>query len=142
MQTHLINEEKTKEFAVSIAAKIIGPTVLCLKGTLGAGKSVLAREIIRALADNMMLDVPSPTFTLLQTYETPKGEIYHYDLYRIEDAEEIFELDWEEAITTKITLVEWPERAGNFLPQRRTEITLSIDPDNSNARFIEIKGYK
>ena len=86
-----------------------------LFGTLGMGKSVLARAFIQELTGAK--EVPSPTFTLLQSYETPDFEIYHFDLYRLKSPEEIFEIGVEEALYDGVCLIEWPEQMGGYLPR-------------------------
>ena len=86
-----------------------------LFGTLGMGKSVLARAFIQELTGAR--EVPSPTFTLLQSYETPDFEIYHFDLYRLKSPEEIFEIGVEEALYDGVCLIEWPEQMGGYLPR-------------------------
>lgn len=107
-----------------------------LEGPLGAGKSAFARGFVKALAGKH-IDVPSPTFTILQTYETDKGPIYHFDLYRLHDPEEVIEIGWEEAIGGKnIVLAEWPERAGTFLPKKARYIR--ITPGTDGAREFAI----
>jgi len=116
------SEADTARIAGQIAPQLRAGDVICLHGTLGMGKSVFARALIRALSGDDMLDVPSPTFTLVQSYDTPRGTLHHYDLYRIENDEEILELGWDDALADGITLVEWPDRLGAFLPARRTDI--------------------
>ena len=86
------------------------------------GKSVFARAFIQKLC--CVEDVPSPTFTLLQTYSSSKGEIYHYDLYRLKHPDEVFELGFEDAVYGGITLVEWPENAGGWLPKDIIKINI------------------
>lgn len=109
----------TEAQTVKIAQKLAKITkigdVWALNGTLGIGKTVFARAFIKALSDAE--EVPSPTFTLLQTYATPEFDIYHYDLYRLEKPMDIFELDVEEAFYSGVSLVEWPEKMGGFLPR-------------------------
>ena len=141
-KTHAKNENDTEIFAKKIAKTIKNGDVLCIFGNLGAGKTVFAREIIRFLSKNINLEVPSPTFTLVQTYETDIAPIFHFDLYRIEDPEELFELGWEEALSEGISIIEWPEKAGHYLPSTYTSIHLSIDPENPDARYIDIKDIK
>ncbi len=117
----------TEKDTISVGKKLAGIAqkgdVFALFGTLGMGKSVLSRAFVHALTDAD--EVPSPTFTLVQTYETPNFDIYHFDLYRIKSAEEIFELGMEEAIYEGVCLVEWPEKMGAYLPNNafRVEIT-------------------
>lgn len=125
METISKNENETAALAASLTDGIKAPTLYCLYGDLGAGKSVFARSFIQSLAGDS-IDVPSPTFTLVQSYDSEAGVIYHYDLYRIEDPEEIFELGWEDSLHDGIVLVEWPERLGTYLPQKRTDITIKI----------------
>ena len=117
MQVAANSEKDTGDLAAQIAARTKVGDVILLQGDLGAGKTVFARAFIRALCDDPALDVPSPTFTLLQTYDTPRGPVWHFDLYRLKDPEEIFELGWEDALAEGIVLVEWPERLGPHTPE-------------------------
>ncbi|MCB1556708.1 MAG: tRNA (adenosine(37)-N6)-threonylcarbamoyltransferase complex ATPase subunit type 1 TsaE [Alphaproteobacteria bacterium] len=118
------SEEDTAVIARTIAAKLAPGSCLCLQGDLGAGKSVFCRALIRSLAGEQDLEVPSPTFTLLQTYDTPCGIVYHFDLYRLDNPVDVFELGWDEALATGITLVEWPEKAGPYLPANARRLTI------------------
>jgi tRNA threonylcarbamoyladenosine biosynthesis protein TsaE len=95
-----------------------------LQGPVGAGKSHLARAIIRRLA-GAATEVPSPTFTLVQTYDTPAGEVWHADLYRLGDPAEADELGLTDAMDTAITLIEWPDRLGRRRPPAALTLTLS-----------------
>lgn len=99
--------------------------LVTVSGPLGAGKSELCRATVRALMGQPMLDVPSPSYTLVNVYDGPECEIWHADLYRIGDASELVEIGLEDAVPASIVLVEWPERWPD-LPPRRLEIT--IDP--------------
>lgn len=128
MEITTSSEQETTGVAADIAARITAPCLVCLHGDLGAGKSTFARGFIRSLT-SQETEVPSPTFTLVQTYDTAKGLLYHFDLYRLEDPEEVYELDWDGALADGIVLVEWPERLGSLLPARRTNVTLTlVDP--------------
>ncbi len=128
MEKTTSSEQETANLATGIAADMEPPRLVCLHGDLGAGKSTFARGFIKSLT-SQKTEVPSPTFTLVQTYDTAKGPLYHFDLYRLEDPEEIYELDWDNALASALVLVEWPERLGSLLPARRTDVTLSIvDP--------------
>lgn len=97
--------------------------VFALFGTLGMGKSVLARAFIQELTG--AVEVPSPTFTLVQSYEAPDFDIYHFDLYRLKSPEEIFEIGVEEALYNGVSLIEWPEKMGGYLPRKAFRITLA-----------------
>lgn len=130
------DEKETAAFASKMAALAQKGDVIALFGTLGMGKSVFSRAFIRHFLGNV--DVPSPTFTLLQTYDTPDFEIYHYDLYRLKDPDEIFELGMEEALYQGVCLIEWPEKMGGYLP--RKAIRLEISPDGNNRRISVFAG--
>ncbi|MFP4314006.1 MAG: tRNA (adenosine(37)-N6)-threonylcarbamoyltransferase complex ATPase subunit type 1 TsaE [Alphaproteobacteria bacterium] len=133
-----ISEEDTSEIAANFAQTISAPALICLYGTLGAGKSVFARSFIRALCEDNSLEVPSPTFTLVQSYEADSCPLYHYDLYRIKQAQEIYELGWEDALDDAITLVEWPERLDNLKPPSAIDIHINIAKDEAQTRTIKI----
>lgn len=110
--------------------------VVALRGDLGAGKTELARAVIQA-ALGPEEEVPSPTFTLTQTYEIGTATLWHYDLYRLEAPEDALELGIEEAFACGIVLIEWPERLGNWLPAERLDLTLLTtgQGDERVARF-------
>lgn len=116
-------EKDTADVGKKLAKIARKGDVFALFGTLGMGKSVLSRAFVQALVGAE--EVPSPTFTLVQTYETTDFDIYHFDLYRIKSPEEIFELGAEEAIYEGVCLIEWPEKMGPYLPSDafRIEIT-------------------
>ena len=97
-----------------------------LFGTLGMGKSVLARAFIQSACGDV--DVPSPTFTLVQLYDAPDFCIYHFDLYRLKSAEEIFELGMEEALHEGVCLIEWPEKMAGYLPKNCFRLSITPDP--------------
>ncbi len=99
--------------------------VVALTGVLGAGKTTFARAFIAARAGRT-LEVPSPTFTLVQTYDLPGGPIWHFDLYRLEHPDEAIELGLDEALAEAISLIEWPERLGELLPADRLDVRLSF----------------
>jgi tRNA threonylcarbamoyl adenosine modification protein YjeE len=114
--------------------------VVALEGDLGAGKTELARAVIRSLA-GADIPVPSPTFTLLQAYELPGLTVTHADLYRLSDPSEVLELGLDEAWEQGAVLVEWPERAGDLLPAERLTLHLRHVPEfDAEARDIEIEG--
>lgn len=117
------DEAATAHLGTRLASLSQRGDVFALYGTLGMGKSVLARAFIQSLT--RAEEVPSPTFTLLQTYEAPGYEIYHYDLYRLKSPEEVFELNIEEAFYTGVCLIEWPEKMGGYLPRNVLKVTIT-----------------
>jgi len=129
-------EEETSAVAARLAARARPGAVLLLEGPLGAGKTCFARAYLRALTGEAGLIVPSPTFTLVQTYDSPAGPVWHYDLWRLADDKGLAELGWDEALTG-IVLVEWPDRLGRQTPARATRVTLSLHPQ---GREIMITG--
>lgn len=108
----------TARLAGQLARILKRGDVVTLSGTLGAGKTSFARALIRARLGSET-EVPSPTFNLLLTYESDPSDvpIYHYDMYRLEDPEEVFELDIEDALDHGISLIEWADRMGRYLPE-------------------------
>ena len=99
-----------------------------LTGDLGAGKTTFARGLIRALAEERDLEAPSPTFTLMQVYDAPRGPVVHADFYRLRGPRELDNLGWDEAIDDAIAIVEWPERVAEALPADRLEVEIRFDP--------------
>lgn len=122
----LPDEAATAAFAARIAALARPGDVIALKGELGAGKTSFARAFIRARGGGE--DVPSPTFTLAQVYELDDGAVWHFDVYRLRNPDEAWELGIEDAFRDGISLIEWPERLGMLIPARRLQITLSQGP--------------
>jgi len=119
-------------------APLLGPgDLVALWGELGAGKTALARAVIGALpapgGERAAERVPSPTYTLVQTYARRPAEVWHLDLYRCADPEEVVELGWDEALAEAITLVEWPGNAGAFLPAGRLDVTLTAPDGGGRA---------
>ncbi len=106
----LPDEEATARLGEDIAAALKPGDAVLVKGDLGAGKTTLARGLIRALADDAALEVPSPTFTLVQTY-AGRLPLSHFDLYRLSASDELDELGFDEALKVGAALVEWPDRA-------------------------------
>lgn len=118
----LDGEAATQELGTRMALGLQIGDCVALYGDLGAGKTTLARAVLRTLG--VTEAVPSPTFTLVQSYETPKLPVRHFDLYRLEDPEELFELGLDDALAEGAALIEWPENAGPYLPEDMLKITL------------------
>ena len=127
-----INE--THNWAADFAKKLHAPVTVALHGDLGVGKSEIARTIIQTLcgADTV---VPSPTFTIVQSYENGKDKISHFDLYRVSDASELVEIGLMHAVQNDITLIEWPDIAKDFLPQDTIHLYIT---EFENGRKIEV----
>ena len=132
LERFLPDDAATARLGEDLALALRAGDVLALSGDLGAGKTTLARGLIRAMADDAELDVPSPTFTLVQTYEgrVPVG---HFDLYRLGSATELDELGLEEMLADGVAIIEWPERADGRLPGRTVTVTLAHDGDGRSA---------
>jgi tRNA threonylcarbamoyl adenosine modification protein YjeE len=138
----LPNETATAHLMADLAL-LIGPgDVITLSGDLGAGKTAAARAMIRYLAGDDTLEVPSPTFTLVQIYDLPPYPLLHADLYRVNDPAELEEIGLSPLPEATLALIEWPERALSALPEDRIDIALSHRPAlGSTARAAEITGY-
>ncbi len=132
----LADEAATSVLASDVAAWLHAGDLLTLSGELGAGKTTFARALIRLLCGDPELDVPSPTFTLMQIYETSSYPIVHADLFRIEHPRDIAELGWEEAAEGALVLVEWPERAGDFLSADRLDIAFRLDAEQGPTHRV------
>ena len=117
-----LSEEDTCLLAQKFASIVKKGDVIALFGTLGAGKSTFSRYFIQKLTQ--ATEIPSPTFTLLQTYEANGFDIYHYDMYRLKSPEEAYELDIEEAFYSGVSLIEWPEKIMPLLPKNIWKITI------------------
>ena len=129
----LPDEAATDRLGAVLATRLRLRDVVALEGGLGAGKTTLARAILRAAAGDPGLVVPSPTFTLVEIYDTPRGAFWHFDLYRLEAPEQVFELGWEDARADGMALVEWAERLGPLLPRERLTVTLATEGDGRRA---------
>ncbi len=126
-QIELADEAATVALAAEVAGWVKSGDLVTLSGDLGAGKTTFARALIRILTGDPDLEVPSPTFTLMQTYDGGSYPIVHADLYRITRPDELAELGWEEAAEGALVIVEWPEHAGIYLAGDRLDIAFSLD---------------
>jgi tRNA threonylcarbamoyladenosine biosynthesis protein TsaE len=143
VEIELTTSEATARLGARIARLLrLGDAVL-LRGELGAGKSTLARGLVRALTTPDE-EVPSPTFTLVQAYEGPGFTIAHLDLYRLSGPEEVYELGFDEALEEGVALVEWPQRLGARLPPDRLDIELRLrgagGPEEGRLAVLEPHG--
>ncbi|WP_044561919.1 tRNA (adenosine(37)-N6)-threonylcarbamoyltransferase complex ATPase subunit type 1 TsaE [Azospirillum sp. B4] len=129
----LADEAATARLAAQLGRHLAPGDVVALSGDLGAGKSAFARHLIRSMGDAEE-EVPSPTFTLVQTYDLPGFPLWHFDLYRLTEPDEVLELGWEEVRDGGVALVEWPARLGPLLPADRLDLNLAIiGPDSRRA---------
>src|SRR5271168_3060438 len=136
----LPNEDATRRFMTDVAAALEPGDLVTLSGDLGAGKTTFARALIRYLAGDDKIEVPSPTFTLIQAYELPRFALVHVDLYRISGAAELTELGFDDLPEGAVVLMEWPDRAAGLLPPDRLDITFTLapalGPEVRNARYL------
>lgn len=136
------DEAATYRLMADIACAIEPGDLITLSGDLGAGKTTFARALIRQLAGNPTIEVPSPTFTLMQAYELPRFNLIHADLYRLSGPDELSELGFEEFGDSAVTLLEWPDRAGGQLATDRFDIAFTLDPDKPRTfRHVRITGF-
>lgn len=135
----LPDEAATAALGARLAALARPGDVILLSGPIGAGKSHLARAFIRARLGRHE-EVPSPTFTLIQTYGPPEDEIFHADLYRLTHPDEVWELGLDEAFTRAICLVEWPDRLGAHLPPGALRLELSAAGEGRLATLTGGRG--
>ena len=135
----LSDDDATAALGARLGAHARAGDVIALVGDLGAGKTTLARGLIRHLT-GPETEAPSPTFTLVQTYQTPAFPIWHFDLYRLEYPGEARELGMEEAVDG-LALIEWPERLGRDLPSARLEVQLSFGGQGRIARLVDFDDW-
>lgn len=132
----LANDAATAALGAELAAELRPGDLVILEGDLGAGKTALARAIIRHLAGDPALEVPSPTFALVQPYDTPKGPVLHADLYRLGDPREVEELGLLDN-PSAIVLVEWPERSPEIVAAASLVVALAIPP-GGDGRLVSV----
>ncbi|SFB04542.1 tRNA threonylcarbamoyladenosine biosynthesis protein TsaE [Poseidonocella pacifica] len=130
---YLPDAEATAALAARMAPYVGPGRVLLLVGDIGAGKSHFARALIHARSGP--IDVPSPTYTLVQTYPDPEAEIWHADLYRLGDPDECLELGLTEAFETAFCMIEWPDRLGDLSPEGALTLTLEQEGEGRRGRF-------
>lgn len=134
-----LNESELFRLAEEIAFAVRPGDTILLQGDLGAGKTTFARALIRALLSDDAAEIPSPTFTILQTYDAPRMTVAHFDLYRLGEASEIEELGLADTLLTGIALIEWPERAEGRLPEDHLRVRLA-DTGEETSRTVTLLG--
>lgn len=132
---HLADAAATTRLGAALAGAIRAGEAICLWGPLGAGKSTLARGLIRALTTPEE-DAPSPTFTLVQFYAAPALALAHFDLYRLTRADEAYEIGLDEALDDGAAIIEWPERLEGRLPSDRLDIEIEIIGEGAAQRRL------
>ncbi len=138
----LPDEAATHRFMRDIALELLPGDLITLSGDLGAGKTTFARALIRHLAGDETIEVPSPTFTLIQTYELENLSVVHADLYRVSGASELAELGFDDFPEDAIVLLEWPDRAAGFLPPDRLDIAFTVAPQRGETfRNVRVTGH-
>jgi tRNA threonylcarbamoyladenosine biosynthesis protein TsaE len=137
----LKDEAATAGLGRAIAAKLMPGEAVCLAGPLGAGKSTLARALVRALTTPDE-EVPSPTFTLVQFYEGPRLRVAHFDLYRLSNPDEAYEIGLDEALDDGAAIIEWPERLEGRLPADRLDVEIGLLEDGRSARLTPHGAWK
>ena len=130
----LLTPDETAERAAALGERLKPADVVLLSGGVGAGKTHFARALIRSVQE-VPEDIPSPTFTLVQIYETSRGTLWHSDLYRIGSVSEIEELGLAEAFSEAVCLVEWPDRLGDLRPEDALEIELRTGADEDERHL-------
>src|SRR6202790_1106688 len=136
------NEAALAAFMTDIAGTLEPGDLVTLSGDLGAGKTTFARALIRYLAGDDTVEVPSPTFTFVQTYELPRFALVHADLYRLSGTAELAELGFEDLPEGAVVLLEWPDRAAGLLPPDRFDITFTLAPQlGADARNVRTTGF-
>jgi tRNA threonylcarbamoyl adenosine modification protein YjeE len=138
----LADEQATRRLMTDIAGLIEPGDLITLSGDLGAGKTTFARALIRHLANDETIEVPSPTFTLTQAYPLPRFTLVHADLYRLSGPAELVELGFEDEADKTVTLLEWPDRAAGCLPADRLDVAFTLSPQQGETfRNARITGY-
>jgi len=134
-EINLLSPQETCEFAHSIAGRLAPGDVMLLQGDIGAGKTHFARCLIQSLLEEPE-DIPSPTFTLVQTYPTRLGEVWHADLYRLSHPDEVIELGLADAFSDAICLVEWPDRLGDLTPKTALTMLFSLSGSEETRKVV------
>lgn len=132
------NLQATEKLAQKIAPYLRVEDVILLSGPMGVGKTAFVRALLRSVCNDSEMEVPSPSFTLVQIYDGPEFSLYHYDLWRLDHEQDLIELDWEDA-REGVVLVEWPERLPDFFPDNALHISFSLNSEG--LRQIILSGW-
>ena len=127
--------EETEAFAAELALRLTAPKTVCLYGDLGAGKTAFTRGLVRGMGS--VDTVSSPTFTIMHQYDG-RSPVYHFDLYRLEEEDELFDIGFEEFLSQGIAVIEWPDKFRHLMPPDAVTVTLSYG-ESENERIIEVK---
>src|SRR6185436_12607763 len=134
---NLADEAATARLGAAVAALLRPGEAVCLSGPLGAGKSTLARALVRAVTTPDE-EVPSPTFTLVQFYEGPRLKVAHFDLYRLTSPDEAYEIGLDEALDEGAAVIEWPQRLEGALPRDRLDVEIALSEDDAEGRTVRL----
>lgn len=135
------SEQEIDQVVKALAPYLRVGQVICLEGDLGAGKTTLVRACLHHMM-GAFIDVPSPTFTLCQIYETPQGDVHHYDLYRLERPEEIIEIGLHDFLPNTLSFIEWPAIIKDFLPISRIQVDITSETPDSRLFHIYGANYE
>ena len=138
MRSGIYSEAEIEVAGAWVAARLRPGDAVLLSGPLGAGKSTLARALIRAACGNPALDVPSPSYTLVQSFPAPRINLHHFDLWRLAGPQDVLELGWDDALQD-VAIVEWPDRLGHLRPDNAIELEFFVtSPD---TRRLTVRGW-
>ncbi|QDH16664.1 tRNA (adenosine(37)-N6)-threonylcarbamoyltransferase complex ATPase subunit type 1 TsaE [Swingsia samuiensis] len=140
MRIYLKDQAATESLASFLAERCRLGDSFALSGALGTGKSTFSRAFLRHLCRDPSMEVPSPSFALVQPYDTPVGPAYHYDLWRLDGPDALYELAWDDACSG-IMLVEWPERAEDMLPHDALHLVFNYDDTSEEQRIVDVQGW-
>ncbi len=133
------NLDSLNAWGRAVGKALVAPGVIALEGDLGAGKTTLARAICAGLGVENLQAVTSPTFSLIQEYQSAGGRVFHIDLYRLKGPQEVEALGWDELLSQKaILLVEWPDRAGDLFPDDAIFVNLDYDQEHNERRLLRV----
>ena len=133
------SEDETKEFAFNLASKLSTGDIIVLSGDLGSGKTKFTEGFLKYF--NLENEISSPTFTIVNEYKNKDINIYHFDVYRLEDSEEFYAIGGEEYFNSGICIIEWGELIKDVLPNDYIHISFERDNSDDNIRFLNIKTY-